>query len=71
MTSNKSVIGFNLSFFADEPTMVYVYMDQIHAWLTEGELVLPEITLYPLKDVATAHQYIQSGQSVGKIVVRL
>ena len=35
---SKAVLGFNLSFFADQHDMIDAYMNQILAWLTESKV---------------------------------
>ncbi|KAG7364777.1 zinc-binding dehydrogenase [Nitzschia inconspicua] len=69
VVSNKSLLGFNLSFFVDEISMLGQIYDQIGAWLKEGKLVVPRITELPMAEIGTAHQLLQSGKSVGKIVM--
>lgn len=67
---NKAVLGFNLSFFADEEKLVGKLFDQICTWLEEGLLTCPSIATFEMKDIGDAHRLIQSGSSVGKIVVK-
>ena len=68
--ASKSVHGFNLSFFADETELVDVYMDQLVRWVGEGRLTVAKVTEFDASAVPRAHQLIQSGKSVGKIVCR-
>ena len=44
LTSIKSVLGFNLSFFADESDIVSDLFDQICAWLKYEKLKVPRVT---------------------------
>lgn len=67
---NKSVLGFNLSFFADEREVVGDLFDQICTWLEEGQLRPPNVATFDMEDIADAHALIQSGSSVGKIVIK-
>ena len=67
---NKSVLGFNLSFFADEKEVVSELFDQICVWLEAGLLRCPRVAIFDIDDIADAHTLIQSGSSVGKIVVK-
>ena len=72
VTSNKSVMGFNLSFFVNEIGMLGVMYDQIERWLGEdGERKLrcPRVTEMAMEDIGEAHQLIQSGKTVGKLVM--
>ena len=69
--NSKAVLGFNLSFFADEEELVEKYMNQIVNWIEDGKLEVPKITEFPMAMVREAHRLIQSGKSVGKIVVSI
>ena len=68
--ASKAVLGFNLSFFADERALVDKYLEQIVAWADAGELVVARTVELDIAQVPRAHELIQSGQSIGKIVVR-
>jgi len=70
VTGNKCVLGFNLSFFADETEVLSEMFDQVCVWLREGSLRCPKVTTMDMKDIGKAHQLIQSGLSVGKIVIQ-
>jgi NADPH:quinone reductase-like Zn-dependent oxidoreductase len=67
---NKAVLGFNLSFFADEERLVGALFDQICDWLEEGLLQCPSIVRLDMNEIGKAHELIQSGTSVGKIVIQ-
>ena len=67
--SNKSVLGFNLSFFADERDVLSDMFDQVLEWIEQGKLKCPGIVEMEMKDIASAHSLIQSGKSTGKIVL--
>ena len=69
VTSNKSILGFNLSFFVNEVDMLGQIFDQIGEWLSEGKLHVTRVTEMPVKGIGAAHQLLQSGKSVGKIVM--
>ena len=69
--SNKSVLGFNLSFLATEREMLATMFDQVLEWLASGQLVCPRIVEMEMHRIAEAHQHIQSGRSVGKIVLTM
>ena len=71
VVDNKSVLGFNLSFFADEKEVVSSLFDQICVWLEDGKLKCPIVSIFDSMDeIGKAHALIQSGRSIGKIVVR-
>jgi synaptic vesicle membrane protein VAT-1 len=69
VTSNKGVLGFNLSFFVDEMDLLGQLYDQIGTWISNGQLVCPRVVEMDLADITQAHDLIQSGTSVGKIVI--
>ena len=66
-----TVLGFNLSFFADEHELVRKYFNQILEWIVEGKISVPASTVVDMKDISRAHELIQSGSTVGKIVMRV
>jgi NADPH:quinone reductase-like Zn-dependent oxidoreductase len=68
-TQNRSVLGFNLSFLFDKDTIMQQGMQQILQWLESGELQVPAVTSYPLEAVAEAHRALESGQTIGKLVL--
>jgi len=68
-TENKNVLAFNLSFLFSQKELLKRSMNQINAWLEEGKLVVPPITTYPLKDVAKAHKDLESGKTIGKLIL--
>jgi NADPH:quinone reductase-like Zn-dependent oxidoreductase len=67
--SNKSLMGFNLSFFVEEIEMLGILYDQISEWFEAGALQCPRVVAMDMTEVAAAHELIQSGKSVGKIVI--
>lgn len=66
---NKSVMAFNLSYLFEKKELLLPAMQEILAWLQGGELQAPPVSLYPLRDVARAHQDIESGQTIGKLIL--
>jgi len=69
-TRNRSVLGFNLSFLFDRQHLMETGLRQLLQWLEEGKLVSPRVTVYPFTQVADAHRDLESGQTVGKLVLR-
>jgi synaptic vesicle membrane protein VAT-1 len=66
---NKSLITFNLSFLFSRKDLLEEAILDLLRMLKEEKIKLPPITTFPLKDVAKAHQAIESGNTVGKIVL--
>jgi NADPH:quinone reductase-like Zn-dependent oxidoreductase len=69
-TRNRSVLGFNLSYLFEQNAMLVTGMQQILLWQADGRLVVPTVTAFPLESVAEAHRQLESGQTVGKLVLR-
>lgn len=69
--SNKAILGFNLSFFAEEREVLSDMFDQILEWIREKKLTCPRVCEMNMANVADAHTFIQSGKSSGKIVLKV
>ena len=69
VTANKSVLSFNLSFFADETEVLSKFFAQICTWIEEGKLRPPRVVDMLMSQVHEGHELIQSGKSIGKIVL--
>ncbi|KAL7549066.1 hypothetical protein ACHAWF_012333 [Thalassiosira exigua] len=69
VVSNKSILGFNLSFFADEVEILSDMFDQVLQWIEGGKLKCPRVVEMPMANIADAHTLLQSGKSIGKIVL--
>lgn len=67
---NKSVMAFNLSYLFERRDLLLGAMTELLGWVDEGNLVMPPVTTFPLDAVADAHRAIESGQTVGKLVLR-
>lgn len=68
--ASKSVLAFNLSYLFDRLELLHEAMTQITGWLATGALQPPPVTTYPLADVARAHADLESGRTVGKLVLQ-
>ncbi|MBG07536.1 MAG: zinc-binding dehydrogenase [Halobacteriovoraceae bacterium] len=66
---NKSLITFNLSFLFSRKDLLEEAIFDLLSMLKEEKIKLPPITTFPLKEVAKAHQAIESGETIGKIVL--
>ena len=67
--SSKSVLAFNLSYLFDRTDLMADGMADILRWIDDKAIVPPPVTTYPLADVARAHADIESGKTVGKLVL--
>ncbi len=66
---SKSVLSFNLSYLFDRQEIAAEAMAQISGWLASGEIRPPKIQRYSLQEAARAHADIESGRTVGKLVL--
>jgi len=67
--ASKSVLAFNLSYLFAETDLLHAAMRDILGWLASGRLAPPQVTTFPLADVARAHAAIESGATTGKLVL--
>lgn len=66
---NKGVVGFNLSYLFEEQDLLEEAMTRMLAELEAGTLRPLPVTEFPLAAAADAHRALQSGSSVGKLVL--
>jgi len=66
---NRNLITFNLSFLFERKDLLQIAMDSLYSWLKEGKICLPAITTYPFEEATRAHKDLQSGMTVGKLVL--
>lgn len=67
--ASKSVMAFNLSYLFDRTDVLDESMKALVPSLAEGSITPPSTTTYPLDEVARAHADIESGKTVGKLVL--
>jgi NADPH:quinone reductase-like Zn-dependent oxidoreductase len=70
-TDNKSVLAFNLSFVSTRTDLLVPAMEAILRGFAEGWLRAPPVRRYPLAEVARAHADLESGTTVGKLVLEV
>ena len=71
--NSKAVLGFNLSFFAEEKQLIESYLTQIISWIQDETIKIANnasMTILDMKNVRKSHQLIQSGNSIGKILIK-
>ena len=69
VTHNKGVIGFNISFLFNEEHLIREMTSKLLDLVSKGEIKPIPVTVFKFNEVAQAHKLIESGKSVGKIVV--
>jgi NADPH:quinone reductase-like Zn-dependent oxidoreductase len=67
--ANKSVLAFNLSYLFEQRALLEEAMGRMLGWLDEGRLTPPPVTRFALERVAEAHRALESGTTVGKLVL--
>ncbi len=68
-TENRSVMGFNLSYLFEHEALLQHSMERLMARVDAGALRPPPVSTYPLSRVADAHRDLESGRTVGKLVL--
>jgi NADPH:quinone reductase-like Zn-dependent oxidoreductase len=66
---SRSVMAFNLSYLFDRKDILAEGMADLAKWLKDGKFVPPPTTTYPMTKVADAHRDIESGKTIGKLVL--
>ncbi len=68
-SSNRSVLAFNLSFLFQKADLLCGGLEQLLQWYREGRIQMPRVTSYPFEEVARAHRDLESGKTIGKLVL--
>lgn len=66
---NKSVLAFNLSYLFERAPLLVEAMGELLGWVEAGKIWPAPLTEVPFARVAEAHAALESGQSVGKLVL--
>jgi NADPH:quinone reductase-like Zn-dependent oxidoreductase len=69
--TNRTLASFNLSFLFDRTDLLEIAMRSLSSWFTEGKVRMPKVTVYPFQEVSRAHRDLQSGNTVGKLILTL
>ena len=43
---SKSILGFNLSFFAEEHELLHLYFNTLLEWIDKSQLVVAKVTIF-------------------------
>jgi NADPH:quinone reductase-like Zn-dependent oxidoreductase len=68
---NKSLVTFNLSFLFGEKEVLNEAMNDIVEWIQSESVKPPKITTYEFSNIAQAHKDIESGNTMGKLVIKV
>jgi NADPH:quinone reductase-like Zn-dependent oxidoreductase len=66
---NRAVMGFNLSYMFHRGDLLAEAMARVLDGFARGALRMPAVTTYPFGQVARAHRDLESGGTVGKLVL--
>ena len=66
---NRSLITFNLSFLFDKNEIFSEAMDNLLKWYSEGKIKVSAVKSFPFENVANAQKELESGKSLGKLVL--
>lgn len=64
-----SILAFNLSYLFDERELLAEGMQRILTWTEEGRIRPPQVTTFPLAEAGRAQGELESGRTVGKLVL--
>ena len=67
--ANRALMGYNVIFLTENAALAKEGFDAIAKWAHSGELKKPPITAFPMEKVADAHRALESGATVGKLVL--
>jgi NADPH:quinone reductase-like Zn-dependent oxidoreductase len=67
---NKSLIAFNLSYLFYRMDLLKESMRDLMQWVAEGKIQAPALQAYPFVKVADAHRALESGKTVGKLIIK-
>jgi NADPH:quinone reductase-like Zn-dependent oxidoreductase len=45
-------------------------MENLMKWVAEGKIKAPPLQIYPFEKVAEAHRALESGKTVGKLILK-
>ena len=67
---NKNLIAFNLYFLFHRQDLLLESMQDLIKWVEEGKIKAPALQPFPFEKVADAHRALESGATVGKLVLK-
>ena len=68
-TNSKSILAFNLSYLFDRVEFLEEAIAHLEHLLSKGLIAPPHYTSFDVADVASAHRAIESGRTVGKLIL--
>ena len=68
---NKSIVTFNLSYLFHRMDLLKEAMQDLINWVEQGKIKAPPLQIIPFEQVAEAHRLLESGNTVGKLVLKM
>ncbi|HBL17637.1 MAG: zinc-binding dehydrogenase [Elusimicrobia bacterium GWA2_69_24] len=68
-TRNRGVAGFNVVYLFGRTQLLEDAMSRLLGWVAEGKLGKPAVRSFPLERAAEAQRALESGDTVGKLVL--
>ena len=68
---NKSLMAFNLSFLFHRMDLLQESMQDLLRWVENGKIIAPALQSFPFEKVADAHRALESGTTVGKLILKI
>jgi NADPH:quinone reductase-like Zn-dependent oxidoreductase len=67
---NKSLIAFNLSYLFHRLDLLEDAMGDLISWVEAGKIKAPALQEFPFEKVVDAHRALESGNTVGKLILK-
>jgi NADPH:quinone reductase-like Zn-dependent oxidoreductase len=67
---NKSLIAFNLSYLFYRMDLLEEAIGDLIKWVEDGKIKAPALQEFPFEKVADAHRELESGKTVGKLILK-
>lgn len=68
---NKSLMAFNLSYLFERRELLAEAIQDLVKWVEAGRIKAPTVQRFALENVADAHRALESGQTVGKLILKM
>lgn len=63
--------AFNLAYLFDQSVLLQESMQTMIKWVEAGKVKTPPLQTFTFQDVAQAHQTLESGTTVGKLILKI
>jgi NADPH:quinone reductase-like Zn-dependent oxidoreductase len=67
---NKSILAFNLSYLFHRTDLLRESMQDLLQWVEAGKIQAPPVQAFAYDKVADAHRTLESGTTVGKLILK-